>query len=314
MKSKITVIHHSADFDGIFCREIARKFLSKDHDVELVGWDFGDATLELPETPFYVMDLPIDRVFGFDFGKPETIPPEWSASGSLPPVVWIDHHKSSIETHPTCIPGFRLDGVAACRLAWQWFTRPADSRPLIVADFIDREVNEPYAVRLAGEHDVWDHSDPNAERFQFGLRAVERDFAWMLDVEQQIRAIQYVRQICAEGRSVMQYVANVDATVAKRSAFLVQFEGLTFMALNTAQKGSGAFKAVDVVASGHDALMKFNWTGKLWDVSLYHAAHRTDLDLSVIAKRHGGGGHRGACGFRVGVGEANALPWMKGPS
>ena len=36
---KTTVIHHSADFDGIFCREIARKFLP---DAELIGWDFGD--------------------------------------------------------------------------------------------------------------------------------------------------------------------------------------------------------------------------------------------------------------------------------
>ena len=33
---KTTVIHHSADFDGLFCREIARKFLP---GAELIGWN-----------------------------------------------------------------------------------------------------------------------------------------------------------------------------------------------------------------------------------------------------------------------------------
>ena len=43
---KTTVIHHSADYDGIFCREIARKFLP---DAELIGWDFKDEPLAVPE-------------------------------------------------------------------------------------------------------------------------------------------------------------------------------------------------------------------------------------------------------------------------
>jgi len=35
---KTTVIYHRADFDGLFCREIARKFLP---GAELIGWDGG---------------------------------------------------------------------------------------------------------------------------------------------------------------------------------------------------------------------------------------------------------------------------------
>ena len=41
-ETKITVIYHSADYDGIFCREIAHKFLP---DAELIGWNFGDVPL-----------------------------------------------------------------------------------------------------------------------------------------------------------------------------------------------------------------------------------------------------------------------------
>ena len=110
--NKTTVIHHSADYDGLFCREIARKFLP---GAELIGWDFGDAPLEIPsEGQIYILDLPVDRVFGMKFGEEGHLP--W-----LERVIWIDHHKSSIETHNKTIPGYRIDGVAACRLAWQWF-------------------------------------------------------------------------------------------------------------------------------------------------------------------------------------------------
>jgi len=159
---KITVIHHSADFDGLFCREIARKFLPK---AELIGWDFGQPPLEIPVGPIYVLDLPVDAPFGFDYRK------TGKAHGPQHPpgLIWIDHHKSSIDSHPTDIPGYRIDGVAACRLAWQWFLccdgnwtaprssamAPAGVLPM-KQDFINRTVNEPLAILLAGEYDVWD--------------------------------------------------------------------------------------------------------------------------------------------------------------
>jgi nanoRNase/pAp phosphatase (c-di-AMP/oligoRNAs hydrolase) len=53
----------------------------------------------------------------------------------------------------------------------------------------------------------------------------------------------------------------------------------------------------DIPQTGHDALMGFYYNGNGWTFSLYHAKHRTDLDLSAIAVKYGGGGHRGACGF-----------------
>src|SRR5689334_2584883 len=110
---KTTVIHHSADFDGIFCREIARKFLPP--DTEFIGWDFGNAILPVPsEGTIFVMDLPVDRVFGIEF-RADTY------HRFVERVIWIDHHKTSIDTHPESITGYRIDGVSACRLAWQWF-------------------------------------------------------------------------------------------------------------------------------------------------------------------------------------------------
>jgi len=160
-----TVVHHSADYDGIFCREIACKFLP---DARLIGWDFKDRALDYPVGhQVYVMDLPVDRVFGFR--DPNT-------ALEMTDLIWIDHHKSSIDSHPKGIPGYRIDGVAACRLAWQWFA----NNPMIEGeihgsnlpekkDYLARDVWEPLAVRLAGEYDIWDHRGDGDLEFQFGL-------------------------------------------------------------------------------------------------------------------------------------------------
>lgn len=293
-----TVIYHSADFDGLFCREIARKFLG-DENVEYIGWDHGNGVLPIPEGgTIYVLDLPVDRVFGYDFSRD---PVKWFAIANTE-LIWIDHHKSAIETHPGDIPGYRIDGVAACRLAWQWFylhTAPAT----IWRDktgYVERRVTEPLAVRLAGEYDVWDKRDPDAEVFQFALRSRELgddDWRGMLSV-----ALPHIPDVVVElfqnGRLLQRYQQRTDAGMLHRS-FLVDWAGLKFLALNTARCNSLTFAAKDVPETGHDALMGFYFDGGKWNFSLYHARHRTDLDLSALAIKRGGGGHRGACGFQT---------------
>lgn len=330
---KTTVIYHSADFDGIFCHEIAKKFLGTEN-VEYIGWDFKDAPLSVniidDSNTTYVMDLPVDRVFGSDYAKNKV-----DGQGYLlNKVVWIDHHKSSIETHPDTIPGYRIDGVSACRLAWQWFfihewnaqhsTNEMMQVPLPAKqDFIERLVSEPYAVRLAGEYDVWDHRDENAVSFQFGLRSrvlTNGDWQSLLtthkptfdEIEEAISTgfpmdlrpdgtstPTLVTSLLADGRMLNDYQERTDAGVCKACAYVVEWQGLKFLAMNTTARNSQAFAAKDVPETGHDALLKFNFTGQMWDVSMYHAKHRTDLDLSAIAVKMGGGGHRGACGFRT---------------
>jgi oligoribonuclease NrnB/cAMP/cGMP phosphodiesterase (DHH superfamily) len=106
---KTTVIFHSADFDGLFCREIARKFLP---DAELIGWNFGDEKITPPDdgSKIYVLDLSPDCLQNLN---------GWNER-----IIWIDHHKSSMEKWPSSLSGYRIDGVAASRLAWQYFTHP----------------------------------------------------------------------------------------------------------------------------------------------------------------------------------------------
>lgn len=309
--NKITVIHHSADFDGRFCREIAKKFRP---DAELIGWDFGDKPLIIPDGPLYVLDLPLDAPFGFDYRKIGNERGPQHPAG----LVWIDHHKSSIESHPKDIPGYRIDGVAACRLAWQWFSHyqgeteiPTSKPAALKEDYVNRTVLEPLAVRLAGEYDIWDKRDPNADVFQFGLRSKDlSDYDWKMLLDPTVDATLAgtgmdttnsdlaCTVLLQNGHLLQRYQQANDKSVMNRS-FMMNFEDLKFLALNTPRCNSLTFASKDVPETGHDALMGFCWDGQKWKVSLYHAKHRTDLDLSLIATKYGGGGHKGACGFQA---------------
>jgi len=326
---KTIAIYHSADFDGLFCREIARKFLP---DAELIGWDFGNKPLDdaLLAERLYVLDLPLDRPFGLEFKNgwiwkngEECHPVDRWDSGNI---TWIDHHATSIASHPADIPGYRIDGVAACRLAWQWFTSrlylesgaPRGDNPIqdlpIKSDYVERRVTEPLAVRLAGEYDIWDRRDPNAELFQHGLRSkdlTEEDWKWLLTVKDPNTQGQYalgmtnvtVIQLLQNGRLLQYAKTRENESIIKHNGFTIQFEGLTFLACNAARYNSHLFTAG--LKPEHDACFGFNWDGEQWKVSLYHAPGKEHHDLSKIALKHGGGGHKGACGF-----SANKLPFI----
>lgn len=298
--NKTTVVYHSADFDGIFCREIAKKFLP---DAELIGWNFGDNTLSIPkEGDIYVLDLPIDRVFGFVWAhKKENETPgfEWTKR-----TIWIDHHKSSIETHPESIPGYRIDGVAACRLAWQWFLqqwRKSTGMIWLLPDktqFVDRLVEEPLAVRLAGEYDIWDKRDPRAELFQHGLRSRELTSNIWDNILGNTTENSITVDTLLEGGKALQYAqTQQNECIIGELGFDLEWEGLKFLACNHARYNSHLFTAG--LKPEHDACFGFKWKRDHWEVSLYHAPGKEHHDLSVIAKKYGGGGHRGACGMML---------------
>lgn len=293
---KTYVIHHSADFDGIFCREIARKFLP---DAELIGWDYGDDTPNIPkDARLYMLDISI--------GDTGLI----NQDGLMdhPNLIWIDHHKSAIEKYPATIPGYRIDGVAACRLAWQWFRflqqgldphrNQLDPNMPGKCQFVERKVSEPWAVRLAGEYDIWDKRDSDAELFQHGLRSENLSpEIWdaLLDATNPMSST--VVRLLNQGRALQYARTKENASVIKEIGFTLQWEGLTFLACNAARYNSLLF--TEGLTPEHDACFGFKWTGKEWSVSLYHAPGKEQHDLSKIAVKYGGGGHRGACGFRT---------------
>lgn len=307
--SKTIVIYHRADFDGIFCREIARKAMPH---ATFIGWDYGDPEPEVAaDDVLFMLDISVEGLMGH------------------PNLVWIDHHRSAIDKYDREIQGYRIDGVAACRLAWQFLINTHKGWLPKKKDFIDRNVTEPYAVQLAGEYDIWDKRNPDAELFQHGLRSMDLTPQWpnllclserstvaeveaLMDAGHQgmlnpdgTMAPAIVFALLQNGRGMQYAKTEENKSIIEAFGFTVEFEGLTFLACNHARYNSHLFSAG--LRPEHDGCLGFNWTGKDWRVSLYGVPGKPDVDLAAIAVKHGGGGHKQACGFR-----ADWLPiWAK---
>jgi hypothetical protein len=251
-------IHHSADQDGLFSREVLKHFVP---GIELVGWDYGQPTPVVPED--------CDTLYVVDLSVPDLM--------DDPRLVWIDHHKSAIEKYGAR-HGFQLDGVAACRLAYQWFL---GNRPTLEA-FRDRRVDEPLILRLVGEHDVWDHRDPRAKVLQYGLVCTEPSLALNVD------------RVLADGEIALRYSRAVDKRDAYR-AKTIRWNGVTFCAMGFGG-GFNSFNFEPALRPEHEACLGWRHDGERWRVSLYRVPGKTP-DLLSIAKAMGGGGHEGACGF-----------------
>lgn len=285
----ILVIHHSADFDGLFSREVARHEFGDSADY--IGWDYGDPIPVVPSEvgQLYMIDISVDGLM------------------DDPRLIWIDHHKSAMDKFSPAIKGYRIDGVAACRLACQWFLHRFGSGNAGGAaefvkfpekvNYVDRTVFEPYALRLAGEYDIWDRRDPDAELFQHGLRS--RDLTQEVWDTLLWSSCGYglAKELLGDGRAVQYAKTKENESIAKHFAFTIEFEGMKFCAINAARYNSHLFTAG--LKPEHDGCFGFNFDGKQWRVSLYHAPGKEHHDLSKIAVKYGGGGHRGACGFKV---------------
>jgi len=289
-------------------RAICEKFLGKDGGkVVAIGYDYGDPTPPLPaEGDIYMVDVCIDDIAG-DVLLRERL-------------VWIDHHKTSIAKWSHLdIRGLRIDGVAACRLCWYWFTHATESMQQLGldpggGDWSQRQEGEPLAVFLIGIRDVWKHTgtanEDDCNHLNLGLASCNAyTYELLLMDKGETSPGEYqdsdeiLTMLLKQGYAVSQYLDVTSRQRAERGAMIRFWKGLKFLILNTQAKGSMALDAYardKVNGWSIDALMVWavDKHGRV-PVSLYHAPGKTHIDLSVIAKEFGGGGHAGACGFII---------------
>lgn len=284
------VLHHSADNDGLASRAVAHKALGDTAD--LLGWDYGQPLPDLsPYSTVYMLDisLPIE-VMRENAGK----------------IILIDHHKTliaAVEPFKGDFKGYYcIDGVAACRLAHQWFLREwRKSLGMIWLlpdkfQFVNRKVEEPYAIQLLGEYDIWDKRNPDTDLFQLGIQA-EASPSWDLLLKDDALATSLVAVITANGRTIQRYTDTINAQIVTERGFDLQWEGFYWRCLNTARCNSLTFTAA--LRPEHDGCLAYHWNGKHWKFSLYGVPHKPGLDLSVVSNRYGGGGHAQASGFQM---------------
>jgi oligoribonuclease NrnB/cAMP/cGMP phosphodiesterase (DHH superfamily) len=274
--------YHSRDLDG-HCAGAIVKFFNP--ECELVGIDYGEQ---------FDMDsiIPLEIVFMVDFSLSKEEMLELSGMADL---VWIDHHKTALDIPELQgIPGKRDVRFSGCELAWLYF-----------ADVLTM----PPAVYLLGRFDVWNHeANPNVLPFQYGMRRFKSTrperagWLWqMLFSATWDDAI--IKEISEAGRFIVDYEKSRNAFAAEINSFETYFSGYRAIVLNAWPATSIMFDSV-FDHERHEVMIAFGFTRGKWSVSLYA---NNDIDVSEIAKRYGGGGHKSAAGF-----VCDDLPFLSG--
>lgn len=263
----IYCIYHSADFDGICSGSIVKYVLPS---AKLIGIDYGQ---KLDLLQFHKKD----EVYMVDFSLPH---PQMIELSNRCKLIWIDHHKSSQKIDLSKFNGLALINdlsKAACELTWSYFL----GTPV------------PLAVYLLGRYDVWDHKDVRVLPFQYGMRSIYTEVGssfWNSLFQNDTISKNKVDEIIERGAIVLGYVDIQNERLCKTSAFEIEFDGFTFLALNAPNVSSTTFKSLE---ERYDNFMGFSYDGEKWKFSL----RSTVNDMSALAEKYGGGGHPGAAGF-----------------
>lgn len=236
-----------------------------------------------------------EKVFIVDFTFPRDAMSELLAKTG--DVTWIDHHFSALRVqYPRKLAGILSPEKAACELAWDYLFpgRPA-----------------PEAVRLTGDKDTWawKYGDETAF-FNEGIRVFEHHPEaplWKALLDDDAAAMAGIK---ASGATCVRYRRAICADYVNRFAFETVIEGRRAIAVGLQMFGSETFGER---AGQYDLCLTFEFDGRHWSVSLFSET----VDVSGIAEKYGGGGHRGAAGFtcsRPPFPPFEALPGMERPA
>lgn len=161
-------------------------------------------------------------------------------------------------------------------LAWD-FLHPGAARPTFIAYIEDR--------------DLWRKSLPGGDEFTIALRSYPQEF----DVWDRLVAAG-AESLVAEGASIQRYY-RLRVEEMKRSAYETTLAGKPIWITNApyfaASEVAGELAAYPGAAFG---ACYFEVGQGRWAYSL---RSRGDFDVSEIAKKFGGGGHKAAAGFTV---------------
>ncbi len=263
--------YHKSDLDGHCSGQL---ILNKYPECEMIGVDYKDSIYNFKinkgETIFIVdFRFPIEEMFELN---------------KIANVYWIDHHKSSIDEADSV--GFTASGdqlleigKAGCELVYEYLH--------------DKIPEKDSVVYLLGRYDVWDNSSSeNILPFQYGMRQTDTfpgskiwDVVFNTDI---------TNEIISTGKTIIYYENYQNKIYAKSMSYEAMFEGYRAIVVNKPMSNSQVFDSI-YDPNKHDIMIVFGYKKPDFKYSIF--CNKPEIDVSIIAKKYGGGGHTGASGF-----------------
>lgn len=321
---KAVVVYHGSDLDGVSSAALAVLAYGKEN-VTLIPSDYDKNQVELNgKIKQSIIDISssVDVVI-LDYSIDPRIMVDLESFKNVRKVRWYDHHKSAIlryidfieEPHDkykmsdgsyglSVLDG-KKDYYCTTKIcgAYIYYEMLKSCSKGKFKEFIESETLSAFYGYVT-IFDTWMSSDEHFETacmLNLGCQKfISADGVFKLaELMEKPGFEENCLGLILEGKTIQDYVNKKNADWAKRAAFTAEFEGLKVCAINATPGGS--FVAEPAATSEHDALMVFQYIkSREWAVSLYHNPKSVKKpDLSVIAKKYGGGGHPGACGFRT---------------
>lgn len=295
--SKILCLHHT-DLDGAMSGAIVGYF-HKEDEVTYRLYNYG-----YPLNPRIFKGY--DKIYAVDISFNQTDP--WVYE--VPGLIWIDHHKSALTyagEHPKVnnLPGLRGLGVGACELTWRYL-------------FPDKQA--PKLVKYLSAYDVWDKNRFDwelVEKIQLGTKneygISAKDLCNYLKLTLDVGMGDCLGSLRDTGAVILEYLEKTYASKLKTyGAYIPEFslEGIgcyRVMVLNTPDFCSRSFSSLyrkedyDFMLAYEICPVEKHPGENIVRVSFY--TENPKVDVSKVAEFFGGGGHPGAAGCTIDLGE-----------
>ncbi|MCI5544199.1 MAG: DHHA1 domain-containing protein [Azospirillum sp.] len=266
-------IYHIADHDGKGSGAIVKRVFP---EAELLGLNHD---MEIP----YDIIAQHDKIVVCDFALPVDFMFELSEKIDF---TWIDHHASVIDQYNAEIlkgkkeiKGVRRVGQAAIELCWQYF-------------YPDNPV--PLGVELLAKNDLFDLRDPRVRPFEFAMQSFgvnsPDDKIWTDLFENRLN----IEAMIEEGERILSWINVRNYRLVRSMAFEAEIDGLKCICANMPQGYSSFYDSLEN-REYYDVMINFYMNRKRkWNLSFYSS--KKEVDVSRLAAKFGGGGHRGAAG------------------
>lgn len=216
-----------------------------------------------------------DTLYCVDFSYPRAQILQWQVDHER--VIVLDHHRTA-EAELAGLAGCTFDmDKSGAMLAWEHFRGPQPA---------------PYLIRFVQDRDLWRWAMPHSREVSAAL--------WSYPMEFDVWSALALRLDCAagdvvsEGEAILRYMGQQVALICDQARH-VEVDGHAVPMVNATNLWSEIGE--ELLRRYPDAPYAATYYETKHGLRKWSLRSRGDFDVSAVAQRHGGGGHKAAAGY-----------------
>lgn len=280
--NKFKCFYHISDMDGWCSAAIVAMYTGNYDKENYIGIDYNNHKIEsididsIKNEVIYIVDLSFTE-------RNIDILRKLNENNE---VIWIDHHDASMEINDMYDDIRNIKGIRSKSHSGAYFTWL----------FLMREYRVPSAVKYVSDWDCFHLKFHDIFAFKYGVDSIaqfKNPLSWQWkDLINGTTAVN-VDKLIYRGKTIEQYVNIENEAYCKSNVFESEIDGNKCAVLN--KLGNGKLLFGDLYYK-YPYVSTFIYDGEKYKYSLYtHDPEK--YDCNSIAKKFGGGGHKGAAGF-----------------